>query len=152
MKNWLVFEQQRDAYILDGVSEKLAIIKARNDCRNNPYEEYVRTEYKKSMHDLEVMEGARKVTVHTERFENLQYYFHAIKDVTLAVLFGMIVLLLFGSVAICISTGVVHLCWNIIAANLFAVQKLTFRETINYGIFLIIIVDILRKPIRKKAS
>ena len=154
MKNWLVFEQQRDAYILDGVSRSQAIRLAKKDCRNNPYDKYIKERNEKAFRDLEIMEGGRKrnTFANSRAMYELKNKLSCSKDMVGIVLVAFLVIIPLIVWGLFVNTAIAYCGWNFIFNPIFGVSVITFKDAIAIGVALLIISEILKALLKSKAS
>lgn len=153
MKNWLVFEQQRDAYILDGVSRSQAIRLAKKDCRNNPYEKYIKEREAQDLRDMEIVMGARKRNkwAKSKTAYRLKNRIYCYKDI-LGMTFLAFVLILVVAWGLFVNTSIAYCGWNFILNPVFDVNVITFKEAVSIGVVLLLICETLKSFLKSKTS
>lgn len=139
VKNWLVFENQRDAYILDGVKKTQAISMAKRDCRNNPYDKSFKKIQKQELSDLELLYGAIDKHKYQSRIKNTkrESRLHFINSLFLPLILSILAVIAIRSLIMGI---IVYFLWNILIVKAFSVGVLTFGQVFVVGIILALIL------------
>ena len=147
--NWITYENQRDAYIIDGLPKWKAKIFAKRDCRKNPYEGKIKQILNKELEDAAKLEGNTYHVAEQSFFKfkesfkkNIRYFINGPVGYLLFALF------LFG-VALQISTlfngTIVYFIWNKLITIVFNVNTLTFTQSLVIGFVLSLLFSFSKK-------
>lgn len=140
VKNWLVFENQRDAYILDGVKKNQAVSMAKKDCRNNPYDEAIKKIQQQELRDFELLHGAIGKQKYNSRTKgvNIKSRMHFFNNSFFIPLILFIIAAM--AIRILIMGTIVYFLWNILLVKAFSFSMLTWEQSFVIGVILAFIL------------
>lgn len=146
IKNWLVYEQQRDSYIMDGISKPMAEILARRDCRKNPYEKAKKAAEARDLHDMEKVYGktfsigglfsdvTTKITTKCSRYG----------DLVLSVMLIVFLLALAIGISTVIDGAIIYFIWNVLVVSAFGTTILSWEQALVAGFIMSFVLSIFK--------
>lgn len=147
--NWLTYENQRDAYIMDGLPEWKAKIFAKRDCKKNPYESKVKQILNKELEEAAKLEGSTYRTAEQGLFKIKESFKRDMLNFINGPVGYLLFVLFIFTIALQISTlfngVIVYFIWNKLIALFFNINALTFTQSLIVGFVLALLFSFSRK-------
>lgn len=151
MTNYLNEEALIGAYVLDGVNPKIAKLRAKIDCFNNPYEKEKAAAEKRDLKDATKILGGKltlldrlKIFKYNHRKVRRLTKFSGILDLVGVGLFSIGVTAIVVGLALAIRTAIfyalIYFCYNYLLVSAFNFTALTVKQILVIAIIFAIIL------------